>query len=178
MEWTPFKLAAYEPHIEEMLRKSNLMPDEVHRNNLFEVQVRKMAPREASGWPAMVWLSIKRIDKEPLDENHWRTLQRIKNELVGPECEGVELFPAESRLVDTSNQYHLWVLDNTDARFPFGFMERLVGEISVHGSKQRPWDDDTRPSDLQNEALERAMGDVKAGRSTLADADARLRGGE
>jgi hypothetical protein len=34
----------------------------------------------------------------------WRDLQRIKNQLVGPECEAVELYPAESRKVDTANQ--------------------------------------------------------------------------
>ena len=40
----------------------------------------------------------------------WRDLQRIKNEIAGPEREACELYPAESRLVDEANQFHLWVL--------------------------------------------------------------------
>ena len=40
--------------------------------------------------------------------------------------EAVELYPAESRLVDNANQWHLWCV--TGFRFPFGFAERLVSE--------------------------------------------------
>jgi len=29
--------------------------------------------------------------------------------IVGEEHEAFEVYPAESRLVDTANQYHLWV---------------------------------------------------------------------
>lgn len=93
-------------------------------------------------------LSIKRRDRAPIDENHWRELQRIKNELCGPEYEAVELFPAESRLVDTANQYHLWVLPE-GMRFPFGYSEgRVISGCSSHGAVQRPWAADGRPADL------------------------------
>jgi hypothetical protein len=74
--------------------------------------------------PPFVHLDIKRHDGG--DCKNWRELQQIKNELVGPEHEAVELFPAESRLVDTANQYHLWVHVSSDFRFPFGFAERCV----------------------------------------------------
>lgn len=56
----------------------------------------------------------------------WRDLQAIKNELVGPEHEAIELYPAESRLVDTANQYHLWVLKDPSQRIPVGWTQRLV----------------------------------------------------
>ena len=74
----------------------------------------------------------------------WRDFQRIKNELIGEEYEGVELYPAESRRVDTANQYHIWVAKNIEFRFPFGFNERVVddgkGEFAANqvGGKQRP----------------------------------------
>jgi hypothetical protein len=55
-----------------------------------------------------VHLSIKRFDRGPVRD--WRHLQQIKNEVVGPEAEAFEIFPAESRLVDTANQYHLWAI--------------------------------------------------------------------
>ena len=94
----------------------------------------------ADGWPPMIHLSIKRIDKQPIHD--WRDLQEIKNALVGPEHEAVELYPAESRVVDSANQYHLWVLADPAERFPFGFTERYVSYDSVGGSVQRPNGDD------------------------------------
>lgn len=89
-----------------------------------------------AGWPPMIHLSIKRLDKKPI--NDWREMQEIKNELVGPEHEAVELFPAESRKVDLANQYHLWVFANPEHRFPFGFASRAVQYESVGGAEQRP----------------------------------------
>lgn len=66
----------------------------------------------------LVHLSFKTHANKAIRD--WREMQRIKNELVGPEIEAVELFPAESRLIDTSNQYHLWCLPPGE-KFPFGF---------------------------------------------------------
>jgi hypothetical protein len=54
----------------------------------------------------------------------WREYQQIKNQLVGPENEGVELYPAQSRLTDLADQYHLWVSADEHFRFPFGFGPR------------------------------------------------------
>lgn len=86
-----------------------------------------------------VHLSIKRLDRQVIRD--WRDLQWIKNELIGPECEAVELFPAESRLVDQANQYHLTAVRDPSFRFPFGFNDgRLVSEGSIAGSVQRPFE--------------------------------------
>ena len=71
-------------------------------------------------------LSIKRRD-----------LQRIKNPLRGPDCEAVELYPAEERLVDTANQYHLWGSTDPKFRFGFGFGTRFTTEGSA-SHHQRP----------------------------------------
>jgi len=79
--------------------------------------------------PPFIRLTIKRHDGMP--SGQWRDLQTIKNELVGPEYEAVELFPAESRLVDTANEYHLWVHADPNYRFPLGFQtQRVVYERS------------------------------------------------
>lgn len=116
----------------------------VFRNNLYQVIVRSLMPKGdcVEQLPEMIWLSIKSVDQSA--SHDWRHFQRIKNELVGPECEGVELYPAESRMVDTSNQYHLFVMKDSKMTFPFGFRERLVmddGEICQSlGAKQRPFD--------------------------------------
>jgi hypothetical protein len=96
--------------------------------------------------PGLIHLSIKRNDKAPILK--WRDMQKIKNELVGPECEGVQIFPAESRLVDTSNQFHLWCLTDPSLRIPFGYQERLVAEGNSNGAVQEPFEDHVRPHDL------------------------------
>jgi hypothetical protein len=43
------------------------------------------------------------------DDVPWSAKQRIKNELIGTERHAVEVFPAESQLIDHANMYHLWV---------------------------------------------------------------------
>jgi len=105
-------------------------------------------------------LSIRRQDRKPIMD--WRDLQLIKNELLGPEEEMVQVFPAESRLVDTSNQY--WAFHYPGRRWPFGFQtrlvtERLTAQVKDHGfSEQRPFADEHRPADLdEQEAKAREM---------------------
>ena len=106
-------------------------------NDKYQVSARKI---QTSFAPCdVIWLSIKRLDKQSIHD--WRELQQIKNELVGKENEAIEIYPAESRMVDTSNQYHLWVFIDPTYRIPMGFNERFVSDASVGGSKQRPFTD-------------------------------------
>ena len=72
-----------------------------------------------------VHLAIHSRTRSAVGAHDWRHFQRIKNELAGPEREGVELFPAESRLVDVSNEFHIFVFPE-GFRFPFGFPKRAV----------------------------------------------------
>lgn len=70
----------------------------------------------------------------------WRHLQAVKNLIIGPEHEGFEVYPAEARLVDTANQYHLWVFLDPKVRLPVGFGEREVLEAhqaAAVGATQR-----------------------------------------
>jgi hypothetical protein len=106
-------------------------------NDRYQVAVTSIGDAFSIGCEVL-HLSIKRRDKEPMHD--WRDLQQIKNMLVGPECEGMELYPAESRLVDGANQYHLFVFAKPGMRFPLGFQERLVSgpdAASSIGAKQR-----------------------------------------
>lgn len=68
-------------------------------NDTYQVEVREHCP--GRDWPPMLWLSIKRRDKEWIHD--WRELQEIKNQLIGPEHEAVELYPSESRVIDGAN---------------------------------------------------------------------------
>jgi len=118
-----------------------LEQDEIWLNDKYQVNIRH-------GEHGMTWLSIKRLDKESIHD--WRDLQLIKNMLCDPEREACEIYPAESRLVDSSNQYHLWVLPEGE-RFPFGYGERFV--VKGHkggyhkGSGQRDFNPNEEPTD-------------------------------
>lgn len=121
--------------VKEVKRQLRRLDEEANLfiNNVYQVDMRKAEPIE--GWPEVTWLSIKRRDRAPVGDERFRDFQEIKNKLVGEEAEAVELYPAESRLVDTCNQYHLWVVN---VRFPFGFPRRSVYYDSVGGAVQKP----------------------------------------
>jgi len=117
-----------------------LLGDEIWVNDTYQVNLDKHAPHGFAGM--RVWhLSIKRLDKAPVHD--WRDLQAIKNALCGPEAEAVELYPADSRLVDSANQFHLWAFmppekGQPQPRVPLGWHERHVSSQSIAGAVQRP----------------------------------------
>ena len=118
-------------------------------NSRYQVVMRLVPDAEPFG--RLLWLSIKRLDKQPIRD--WRDLQRIKNEIVSPQAEAVEIYPAESRLVDTSNQFHLFVF--LDYYLPFGFAERMIiehPELDPRSARavQRPWEEGQRPADVKH----------------------------
>ena len=126
---------------------AHMRAQRIFRNDRYQVLVTdctpdlSVSPPEGCGFPPLVWLSIKRIDREPIHD--WRELQDIKNALVGPECEAVELYPAESRLTDTANQYHLWCITDPEIRWPFGYRARELAspeEAARNGAKQRAFE--------------------------------------
>jgi hypothetical protein len=112
---------------------------EIWRNDVYQVLRRVVPPEEKGLSMPMVHLNIRRIDGEPILRD-WRDFQEIKNQLVGPECEAVELYPAESRKVDTSNKYHLWCFTDPAHGWPFGWTRRDVQEPTHAdpGMNQRP----------------------------------------
>lgn len=151
IEWTPFEKAdtfRLDPVL-AILAEANGLTDELKEvwvNNLYQVSILRGLRWCADG-PELIRLSIKRRDKKAIHD--WRDLQRIKNELVGEENEAIELYPAESRLVDTANQYWLWVLKDSKERFPFGFINRWVSNVSEKGTVQRPFPLDRMPKDCK-----------------------------
>jgi hypothetical protein len=163
--WTPFQRAHIPKmgllegldYVEDVAQAFDVQPevarqvvddiqrhDDVWMNSRYQVNIRRDravdgqedGPR--AGWPEMIHLSIKRRDKQPMGPERYRDFMLIKDELVGPEHEAVELYPRRSRETDTANQYHLWVLARSDISFPFGFREgRHVNDItSRSGARQ------------------------------------------
>jgi hypothetical protein len=116
-----YKNSTYQVHVANKTETEEMILDEKYKNI------------------GMTYLSIKRIDKEPIHD--WRDLQEIKNQLCGKDREGMEIYPREDRVVDTANQYHLFVFPK-DYRIPFGFSAGMKTnkEYNKEGrfSKQRP----------------------------------------
>ena len=118
-EWTPFE--AHPPEIPKVVGA-----DEGWDNSRYSVWVyypgnprspndwnlRPDAP-EDSEYPRFLHLSIKSHDRCHTAHD-WRDLMRIKNELIHPEAAAVEVYPAMSCMMDTSNQFHLWVMVPND----------------------------------------------------------------
>ena len=82
------------------------------------------AVRQTEGWPMIIHLSIRHVTNAAITD--FRDFQRIKTELISPDAEAVQIFPAESRLVDSCNQYHLFVFapeEDSDQfpPFPIGY---------------------------------------------------------
>jgi hypothetical protein len=121
----------------ERLVQSACAP-QVFINDLYRVQVRRDGP--------MMHLTIARWDGKPCKD--WRHFQQIKNQIAGRECEAVELFPAESRLVDMDHEYHLWVNADPRFRFPFGYSRRRVQDqpLMFRGNVGEPLPDGVGPT--------------------------------
>lgn len=89
----------------------------VYRNRLYVVLSR---PFVGPGGEIMLHLAIRTASSA---EPPWRDLQRIKNEVCGEPCFAVSVCPAQDRLVDDADMYHLWVF--ADGYEPgFGLHER------------------------------------------------------
>lgn len=110
----------------------------IYMNDSYQVNVDVVRAPFGAETGDMFWLSIKRRDRELVHD--WRELQQIKNMIVGEEHEGFEVYPAESRLVDTANQYHLWVFMDPTVRLPVGYRHREVlgsTDAEAVGARQR-----------------------------------------
>lgn len=130
---------------------------EVFQNNIYTVMRRYFKSHTGE---EMVHLSIRRNDRLAISD--WRDKQYIKDTLVGEECEAFELYPAQRRMVDTANQYHLWCYADPQITIPVGWTTRVVSEIGPTAltpkARQRPFEEDQRPGDLLGEEyLERLI---------------------
>lgn len=170
--WTPFEEAGFDAEATAQLVAIDEMPDAVYLNSIYQVNVRYISagkrgyPEEKSEMKWLTHLSVKRRDRKPIRD--WRHLQRIKNEILGEDIEAVELFPAEQRLVDTSNQYHLWALPDGKC-FPWGYFDRVVAGESSNGAVQRPFEPGIEPPDAMkkedaNRWVENHKREVKKGK--------------
>lgn len=170
--WQPLReaVAADPDRVPEFIRET---AEAIWKNDLYTV-VRSewVYPGQADDpeAPTLVHLSIRRNDRLPVTD--WRHKQKIKNELAGEDCEAVELYPAEDRLVDTSNQFHLWCFP-PGFRVPVGYEDGRVtfSKPAIDGAKQRPFVDGEVET-VDEETLNRMAEEYK--KTSTAQRNARL----
>lgn len=81
-------------------------------NNIYQVNIEYMQGGRAH-------LIIRRQDRQAI--HNWQHFYEIKNQLLGPECEAVEVYPKDSHLIDEKHQYHLWGFRSPKDTFGIGF---------------------------------------------------------
>ena len=121
--WTPFQSVLPYRNGKPMELKEH---ETYWQNSFYTVNKMLLEAKEDGA----IHLSIRKNDRKAARD--WRHFQRIKNELAGPEREAIEVFPPESQLVDTANQYHMFV-------YPEGLHSPFTWEQGRHVS------DDTNP---------------------------------
>lgn len=141
-EWTPLEIEV--DALKEPTRMSEIANFQLKlTNSRYIVLVRR--------WnDDMMWLSI-RNHRNNCDRD-WRDFQRIKNELCGTKCDAIEIYPSEDKLVDTSNQFHLWVFQPS-FDMPIGYQKRDVltpEQLAIEMPKacQRPFQSHQNDTDL------------------------------
>lgn len=77
---------------------------------------------EDTEWGEITHLWVQRHDEGT--GVTWSDLQRIKDEIVGSERVGLQVYPPQSELIDQANMYHVWVLPEGFA-LPFGLQVAL-----------------------------------------------------
>lgn len=85
-----------------------------YRNNRYTVMIYDNA--QTTHGPVIQVLIQKHTDTPIV--NHWSEIQRIKNEIFGPETMAIEYFPAESELINNHNIYWIFI-------FPDGVIPKL-----------------------------------------------------
>ena len=88
--------------------------DHVRVNRVFSVLVRDVE--------TAIHLAVSSLSG---DRPSWPEMQRIKNELAGPNASAVEVYPPQSQVVDDADMYHLWVVPGP---LPFGLKMRIADD--------------------------------------------------
>jgi hypothetical protein len=86
-----------------------------HRNNVFSVLDRTLP----DGTRHLAITSLSGVRPT------WPEMQRIKDEIAGPEATAVEVYPPQAEIVDDADMYHLWVLP---APLPFSLFSRTSND--------------------------------------------------
>lgn len=107
---------------------------EIWANNVYSATLRRFPQGWVLGGGPWAQIGIWSDDGEP--RHDWRDFQCIKNDLVGPDWEAVELYPSEERLMDPSNYFLLFCAPEV----PIGLHKgRVLANARTCIAPQRPW---------------------------------------
>jgi hypothetical protein len=163
-DWTPFEKATplLNPDLLASLSQEEkgefmriMERTAIYTNSRYMVNVE----RTPKGGDVEIYLSIK--DKWRSARHDWRDFQRIKNELLGPEQEMIEIYPAESRLHDSANQFHLWGVEGKGVGVGFEGREVCGPEAAPYGAVQRPFEHEVEYRTLSSNFANRRSMSVK-----------------
>lgn len=134
--WTPLQVARIDPF--EFATAMGGGIAECYKNGRYTVYVRRGIDNGVEGWPPITWISIRRNDREATFD--YRDLMKIKDHVMGPESEAIQLFPSRHREIDMANQFHLWAFP-PGQHVPVGWDEgRHIGtdkQAKKIGARQR-----------------------------------------
>jgi hypothetical protein len=118
---------------------------EIWLNDVYRIKINRHFGVNAFG--EGLWSIIQISARDGSARHDWRDMQAIKNQMVGEEWEALEIFPAESRLIDPSNCYLLYCFQ----KIPIGmFQPRCVLGSKEAISPQRGWiEQDEKPNENQ-----------------------------
>ena len=90
---------------------------QVHRNRVFAVLVRM----DHSG---AIHLAVSNLSGV---RPTWPEMQRIKDDIAGPNVTAIEVYPPKAEVVDEADMFHIWVIRG---KLPFGLhlMRDMTGE--------------------------------------------------
>lgn len=118
-------------------------PDEWFEADDAEVQVRRfLADCQHEDGNLTEFAQIIVEGPEPISD--WRFLQAMKNEVAGPLCEAIEIYPARHRVevLNSRTASVLWACCDPGFGFPIGWSARTIADGDdtrrKDGSRQRP----------------------------------------
>ena len=85
------------------------------------------------------YMVISIVSDDQSARHDWREFQELKNHLVGQEWEGLELYPAESRLQDPSNCFYLFCVPLGVILWGSQAGDRIVKHPAEAIAPQRPF---------------------------------------
>lgn len=142
----PLPLRPWLPFVQTTPRRPDGTDSPLDEHETFWVNAhylvhKRLMVEDDSGFIFGCHLSLRTVENDT--RHDWRDMQRIKTELLGPDWEAIELYPAESRVVDTANQYHLFC-------FPPGTPgHEVVGSIGFQAGRMVTDDPSTTNEWLQ-----------------------------
>jgi hypothetical protein len=132
LPWQPMR------HVED-IDEGPRQQYEIWENDRYTCSVRRYARGFFLGNSRYITLGITALDQTA--RHDWRDFQACKTDICGPEWEGIELYPAESRLQDPSNRFYLWCVPKGLLRF--GGTRREVCTPGEAIAPQRPFPEGT-----------------------------------